>query len=84
MYTIILAGKAYIIYKLITKLLYCQKQSFADVLQIGALKNFANFTGKLLCWSLFLIKLQLQLYQKETPTQVFFCEIREKFKKTFF
>ena len=24
----------------------------------GALKNFANFTGKHLCWSLFLIKLQ--------------------------
>ena len=27
-------------------------------LEIGALKNFANFTGKQLCWSLFLIKLQ--------------------------
>ena len=26
--------------------------------KIGALKNFANFTGKQLCWSLFLIKLQ--------------------------
>ena len=24
----------------------------------GVLKNFANFTGKHLCWSLFLIKLQ--------------------------
>ena len=24
----------------------------------GVLKNFANFTGKCLCWSLFLIKLQ--------------------------
>ena len=31
----------------------------------GVLKNFENFTGKQLCWSLFLIKLQgggLQLY----------------------
>ena len=27
-------------------------------IKIGALKNFANFTGKHLCWSLFLIKLQ--------------------------
>ena len=26
----------------------------------GALKNFANFTGKYLCWSLFSIKLQAQ------------------------
>ena len=34
-------------------------QSFADVLQNDVLKNFTNFTGKHLCWSLFLIKLQL-------------------------
>ena len=27
-----------------------QKQSFADFLQIGALKSFANSTGKHLCW----------------------------------
>ena len=27
-------------------------------LKIGVLKNFAIFTGKYLCWSLFLIKLQ--------------------------
>ena len=32
--------------------------------EIDVLKNFSNFTGKHLCWSLFLIKLQagLQLY----------------------
>ena len=35
-----------------------QMQSFADVHQIDVLKNFANFTGKHLCWSLFLIRLQ--------------------------
>ena len=32
------------------------------------------FTGKHLCWSLFLIKFRvegLKLYEKETPTQVF-------------
>ena len=40
---------------------YFQKQSFGYVLQIGVLKNFANFTGKHLCWSLFLIKLQAGL-----------------------
>ena len=35
--------------------------------KIGLLKNFTNFTGKLLCWTLFLIKLQLglQLYLKK-------------------
>ena len=34
-----------------------QKQSFAD-LKLGVLKNFVNSTGKHLCRSLFLIKLQ--------------------------
>ena len=33
-----------------------QKQSFANVFQIGVFKNSANFTGKHLCLSLFLIK----------------------------
>ena len=32
--------------------------------KIGVLKNFANFIGKHLCWSLFLIK-----FKKKTPTQ---------------
>ena len=41
--------------------------------KIGVFKNFANFTGKQLCWDLFLIKLQ-----------VFSCEIFENFKNTFF
>ena len=40
--------------------------------KIGALKNFANFTEKHLCWSLFLIKLQAwRTLIKETPTQMF-------------
>ena len=30
-------------------------QSFADVFKIGVLKTFAIFTGKHLCWSIFLI-----------------------------
>ena len=37
----------------------------ALTLKIGVLTDFANFTGKQLCWNLFLIKMQastLQLY----------------------
>ena len=55
----------------------------------GVLKNFTNFTGKHLCCKRFLIKLQawrpkgLQLYQKETPTQLVFNEISKIFKNTF-
>ena len=44
----------------------------------GVLKNFANFTGKQLCWSFFLRKLLT-----ETPTQLFSCEICNIFKNTF-
>ena len=43
----------------------------------AALKNFSNFTGKHLCWILFLIKLQ-------APTQVLYCEIWEIYKYTYF
>ena len=56
-------------------------------LKIGVLKNFAIFTGKHLCWGLFLLKLQaqgLQLYYKESPTQMFSCEYCETFKNSFF
>ena len=42
-------------------------------IRYGVLKNFANFTEKHLCWSLFLIEMQ-----------VFTCEICEIFKNTFF
>ena len=52
--------------------------------KIGILKNFAIFTGKHLCWSFFLIKLQAFRPEKETPTQVFSCEYCEIFKNTFF
>ena len=55
-----------------------QKQSFAHVL-----KNFVNFTGKHLCWSLFLIKF-LTNFIKDTPTQVFPCEILEKLQEHLF
>ena len=35
--------------------------------KIGFLKNFTNFTGKHLCWSVFLIKLPETLYFLRTP-----------------
>ena len=42
---------------------------------------------KTLAWSLFLIKLQAlrpETFLKKTPTKVFYCEICESFKNTFF
>ena len=56
--------------------------------KVGDLKIFLNFTGKHLRWSLFFIKVGglqgLQLYEKETPTQVFSCHMWEVFNNTFF
>ena len=46
-------------------------------------KNFAYFTGKHLCRSLFLIILQLKLYLKETPAECFPVKF-EKFLRTPF
>ena len=53
----------------------------------GVFKNFANFTRKHLCQSLFFNKVaskRLQLYLKEALAQVFSCEYRETFKSTYF
>ena len=55
--------------------------------KIGALKNLAIFTGKHLCWSLFLIKYlawRPSTQTWKTPTQVFSCEYCEIFESTFF
>ena len=49
-----------------------QKQLFAE---IDILKNSANFTEKDQYRSPFFNK----VYQKDTPTQVFFCEICKVF-----
>ena len=55
-------------------------------LKIPVLTNFVNFTGKHRCWSFFLTFLftlfnfrssYLQVYYKESPTQVFFCDNSE-------
>ena len=47
----------------------------------GIFKNFANFTGKHLWWSLLLIKLQAI---RKTPTRVLSCNICEIFKNNYF
>ena len=56
-------------------------------LKKGGLGIFAKFTGKHLCQSLFLIKLQVEacnFIKKEALAQVFFCEFCEISKNTFF
>ena len=48
--------------------------------KIGVIKNFAIFTGKHLCWSLFLIKFQTwrqaTLLKRDSNTCVFLCTLR--------
>ena len=51
--------------------------------KIGVLKNFANFIGKHQCWSIFFNKVAGLKNQKETPTQVFSCEICEILRTPF-
>ena len=49
-------------------------------------RNFAKFTGKHLCQSLFFNKVAGQacnFIKKETPAQVFFCEFYEVSQDTF-
>ena len=53
----------------------------------GVLKNFPNFAGKNLCWSLFLINLEFwapKTLLKKTQAQVFSCEIYKPFKNNYF
>ena len=47
---------------------------------LGVLKNFAIFTGKQLCWSLLLVKLQ----PFRCLTRVWACKYCEIFKNTYF
>ena len=64
-----------------------QKQSFADFLQNRCSKNFANFTGKHLFWSLFLKRLQgwgpATLSKGDSNTGIS-VEVFEIFKDIFF
>ena len=54
---------------------FVQKQPPEVSCKKGVLKNLANFTGKRLCWSLFLIKLQVfrsaNLLKRDSNTDVF-------------
>ena len=59
-----------------------QKQSFADVLQKDALKNFGNFTAGVYFFKT--CRLKACNFIKKIPTQVFFREVCEIFKNTFF
>ena len=55
--------------------------------KIGVLKNFAIFTGKHLCWSLFNKVAGWEacnFFEKETPTHVSSCEYCKVFKNSFF
>ena len=64
-----------------------QKQALEAFYKIGVLKKLANFTGKHLCHSLFLIKLQddaCNFTRKETPTLMVSSEFFEIFKNSFF
>ena len=50
--------------------------------KVVAFRNLVKFTGKRLCSRLFLIK--LQYHHKETPAQVFSCEICEISLQNFY
>ena len=54
----------------------------------GALKNFANFAGEQLCWSLFSIQWQAwkptTLLKRDSNTCVFLWNLRSFFKNTYF
>ena len=56
--------------------------------KIGVLKNFANYTGEYLCWSLFLIKLQplrpTTLLKRDFSTGCFLVKFAKFLKTPFF
>ena len=54
----------------------CSSRHWRCSIKKGIPKNFANFTGKHMYWS-------LSLTLKEIPIQVFSCEIWEIFKNTW-
>ena len=63
---------------------YVQKQSSRGVLPKSVLRNFAKFTGKHLCQTLFFNKaFFFFLIKKETLAQMFSCEFCEISKNTF-
>ena len=55
----------------VLQLLLVKKQPPEVFCKNSVLKNFTNFTGKHLCWSLFFNKVAGLFFKKETPAQVF-------------
>ena len=51
--------------------------------KIGVLKHFTNFTGKHLCWSLFL-KRSLKVFKRRDSNKGLFLWTLQKFKTTYF
>ena len=61
----------------------CRSSHWRCCVKQGALKNFANFTGNNLCWSLFIKVAYLvpATLSKNTPSQVLSCKICNYFKE---
>ena len=66
----------------------CRTNHSQNSFKIGVLKNFAIFTGKHLCWSLFLIKVQTfrpaTLLKRGCNTDVFLGILRNFSKQPFY
>ena len=54
------------------------------VFKLGVLKNFAKFTGKHTCWSLFLIKLAFNFIKKRLQHRCFPVKFADFFRTAFF
>ena len=61
-----------------------ERQPLECSVKEGVVKNFANFTGIHLCWSLFNKDASLKDSNTETSTKVFSYEIWKIFKNTYF
>ena len=61
-----------------------KKQPFAVFFRIGVLKNFAIFTEKHLCWSLFLINLLATLLKRDSNAGRYFPVNVAQFLRTAF
>ena len=65
-----------------------QKQPLELFCKKGVLRNFANFTGKHLCWSLFLIGLQAfrpaALSKRDSNTDVFLLNLQNFWEHCMF
>ena len=56
-----------------------KKEPPEEFYENAVIKNFAICTGKLLCWSLFSLGVQVFNLLKETPTQLFSPEYGKKY-----